>query len=331
MIVSVLYNRSMQNHSGNLIKNIQIKKIDIRDEYYSISPFSFNDQKLLNSIKMAGVTIPVQLETAGEGVFRIISGFRRIPAAAQAGMTEVPAIITETGDPLLTFWRVVQENHGARELHDLERAEIIWKLKEVHSVAEKDLLSLYLPGIGLTGSRHEFDRHLTLASLSGFLKQSCFMNILLCGTAVEIRNWPEPEQRFFAGLAARFKLGVNKQRQLLRLIEDLKKKEKSSLDTLWKSSGLQDENPDDINFERIHQVLTERRYPVLTGHQSQWEKLREGLHLNPGIKLQAPRYFDGDAVTVTFSAASPAEFRDKAGQLLEASRKKELEEIYSLL
>lgn len=331
MIVSVLYNRLMQNHSGNLIRYIQIEKINIKDRYYSISPFSFNEEKLLNSIKMAGITIPVLLETAQGGIFRIVSGFRRISAAVQAGMAEVPAIIAETCDPLLTFWKVVQENHGARELHDLERAEIIRKLHETHSVAEKDLLTIFLPGIGLKGSRYELDRHLTLASLSSFLKQSCFGNILLCGTAVEIKNWPEPEQRFFSGLAARFKLGVNKQKQLLRLIEELKKKERISLETLWENSGLQDEDPDDISFERIHQVLTERRFPVLSDHQEQWERLRESLHLCPGIKLQVPRYFDGDAITVTFSAASPEEFRQKTGQLLEASRKKELEDIYSLL
>ena len=330
-IVSVLYNGSMQNHSGNSIKNFQIKKINTRDRYYSISPFPFNEEKLLNSIKIAGITVPVQLEAGPDKDIRIVSGFKRVLASAQAGMTEIPGIVAEKGDPLLTFWKVAQENYGARDLHDLEKAEIIRKLKELHSVAEQDLLSLYMPGIGLKGSRYKLDRFLKLAGLSDFLKESCINDILLCGTAIEIRSWPEPEQVFFAGLASRLKLGTNKQKQLLRLIEDLKKMERVGLDAVWKICGLQDSEPGDINFEKIYQLLTEKRFPVLSEHQKKWVTLREGLNLHQGIKLQIPRFFDGDSITVTFSAANPAEFRDKAEQLLEASRKKELDDIYSLL
>ena len=178
----------MDKHFGKSIKNIQIKKINIRDRYYSISPFPFNGEKLLNSIKITGITVPVQLEAGPDKDLRVVSGFKRIHASAQAGMTEVPGIVAERGDPLLTFWRAVQENYGARELHDLEKAEIVWKLRELHSVGEPDLLSIYLPGIGLKGSRYEIDKYLKLAGLNEFLKKSCIRNILLCGTAIEIRS-----------------------------------------------------------------------------------------------------------------------------------------------
>ena len=321
----------MDKHSGKSIKNIQIKKINIRDRYYSISPFPFNGEKLLNSIKIAGITVPVQLEAGPDKDLRVVSGFKRIYASAQAEMTKVPAIIGERGDFLLTFWRAVQENYGARELHDLEKAEIVWKLQELHSVGEPDLLSIYLPGIGLKGSRYEIDKYLKLAGLSEFLKKSCIKNILLCGTAIEVRNWPESDQVFFAGLAESLKLGTNKQKQLLRLIEDLKKKERIGLNDIWESSGLQDSDPGNLSFEKIHRVLSERRFPVLSEHQEKWKKLREGLALQQDIKLQIPRFFDGDSITVTFTAADPAEFRDKSKQLLEAYLKKELGEIYSLL
>ncbi len=331
MFVSVLYNISMQNHSGNLIENIQIKIIDIEDRYYSISPFSFNQETLLNSIKIAGVTVPVQLESGPDRNLRIVSGFKRIAAAVQAGIMEVPAIIRETGDPLLIYWRVVQENYGTRILHDLEKAEIIRKLKDLHAVGDEDLLSIYLPGIGLKGSRYELDRYLTLGGLNDFLKKSCLMDILLCGTVLEIRHWPESEQTFFSWIVSSFKLGTNKQRQLVRLFEDLKQKEHIGLEAIWKNCGLQEADPSDINFEKIHRLISEKRFPVLSEHLKRWENLRDSLHLHPDIKLQIPRFFDGDSITVSFSAANPADFQDKVSQLLEASRKKELEGIYSLL
>ena len=331
MFVSVLYNISMKNQSGNLIENIQIKLIDIEDRYYSISPFSFNQEILLDSIKIAGVTVPVQLESGPDRNLRIVSGFRRIAAAAQAGIMEIPVIIRKKSDPLQTFWKVVQENYGSRMLHDLEKAEIIWKLKNLHAVEDEGLLSIYLPGIGLKGSRYELDRHLALGGLSDFLKQSCLMDILLCGTALEIKQWPESEQKFFSGIVSSFKFGTNKQKQLVRLIEDLKQKEHIGLEAIWKNCGLQGADPEEINFEKIHRILSEKRFPVLSEHLKEWEKLRESLHLHSDIKLQIPRFFDGDTITVSFSAANPVDFQDKVNQLLEASRKKELESIYSML
>ncbi len=157
------------------------------------------------------------------------------------------------------------------------------------------------------------------------------MDTLLCGTALEIKHWPEPEQIFFTGIVAGFRLGTNKQKQLVRLIEDLKQKEHIGLEAIWKNCGLQGADPADINFEKIHRQLSEKRFPVLSEHHKNWEKLRESLHLPSDIKLQIPRFFDSDSLTVSFSAASPVDFKDKVNQLLEASRKKELESIYSLL
>ncbi len=321
----------MQNHSGYSIKSVPVKKINLEDRFYSISPFPFNEEKLLNTIKIAGMTVPVLLEPAPENLFRIVSGFKRTSAAVEAGMAEIPAVVRETGDRLGAFWTAVQENYGSRELHALENAEIIRKLKELHCVEEKDLLSSYLPGLGLRGSRYELDRFLALAGLSELLKKSCLLDNLLCSTALEIRAWPEAEQVFFASLCSQLQLGTNKQKQLVRLIEDLKKKELASLESIWEKSGLQGTEPGELNFEKIHYSLSQMRFPVLSSHQERFKKLKENLHLGQGIKLQVPRYFDGDSVSVAFSAADISEFREKSEQLMEASGREELEEIFKLL
>ena len=117
----------------------------------------------------------------------------------------------------------------------------------------------------------------------------------------------------------------------MRLIEDLKKKELASLESIWEKSGLQGTEPGELNFEKIHYSLSQMRFPVLSSHQERFKKLKENLHLGQGIKLQAPRYFDGDSVSVAFSAADISEFREKSEQLMEASGREELEEIFKLL
>ncbi len=321
----------MQSSTGNSIKIIPLDRINIPDRYYSITPCPFNEEKLIRSIKEAGIIVPVRLEAGRGDHYRIISGFKRMEASIQLGLAEVPAIVEDKGDPALTFWRAVQENCGSRELHDLEKAEIVLKLKELHSVGDQALLSSCLPGLECKGTRYELDRLIALAEMSTRLKSACIRGNLLSATALEVRKWPDSEQEFMIALISSFKLGTNKQKQLVRLIADLKKIEGAGLDTVWENSGLKSLDPSTLTFDLIHQALTRTRFPVFSAHLKEWQILREGLKLPSGIKIEAPRYFDGDSITATFSAADPEEFRDKAAQLMEASRKKELDDMFSLL
>jgi len=331
MIISINYNGTMWNQTGSSVEKISTERIDFLDRYYSISPFPFNEERLFTSIKAAGVTTPVRLEGSPGNFFRIVSGFKRVAVSLRLGIEWVPAIIQQKGDPLHTFRQAALENFGTRDLHDLEKAEIIRKLVEIHLVAEAELLSLYLPSIGVKGTRYELERMLSLAALGESLKRACITEGLLCSSALEIRAWPETEQQLFVEQVARLRLGTNKQKQLLRLLEDLKKREKTSLASLWCACGLDGDGTAELGFEEIHARLSRRRYPVLAGHEARWESLKERLRLRGDIKLQVPRHFDGDRITITLSAADPAELREKAEELLAAADKKEMKEIFSLL
>ena len=331
MILSIAYNGSMRNHIENTIKYIPVERIALEDRFYSISPFCFNAEKLIRSIKIAGITTPIILEPLSSQSFRIVSGFRRVASGVEAGLEEIPAIIEKPACGLDRFWRTVQENWGSRDLHELEKAEIINKLKLLHGVDEESMLNRFLPQLGLGDSRHELERYLALAGLNSQLKKACFFGNLLPATALEIRSWPETEQDFLISLASALMLGTNKQKQVVRLIEDLKKKTRSSLESIWGAAGLGNIEQKDLNFDSVHGQLSALRYPVLSENLERFRKLRERVLPGQAIKLQAPRYFDGDRLTVSFSAADTSEFREKAQQLLKAAGNRELEDMFRLL
>ncbi|UFS72107.1 ParB/RepB/Spo0J family partition protein [Geomonas sp. RF6] len=92
-------------------------------------------QELKTSIEKHGVLQPVLVRRAAEGGFVLVSGERRFQAALKAGLTTIPAIITD-GDPAEV---AIVENLLREDLTAVEEAEAIAKLKEAHNYRLSDL------------------------------------------------------------------------------------------------------------------------------------------------------------------------------------------------
>jgi len=310
---------------------VSLERIDITDRYYSITPCPFNEERLINSIRSIGIRVPVLLETDAGEHLRIVSGFRRIDALRELGTPNVPAIIKKKEDPRGTFWDTVRENMGHRDLHDIEKAEIIYKMRTLHGLENQEILTDCLPELGLKGSNYELQRMLSLAGVEPVLKRSCLDGHLLPSTALEMKNWPTPETEFIVSLINSLRLGTNKQKELVRLTGDLKKIEETGLANVWKNSGLADIPANELTFGTIKETLSKARFPELSKQIEKWNALREKLALSPGIQLQIPRYFEGETVSVSFKASNPREFREMAEELQKIARKAVLEEIFELL
>jgi len=92
-------------------------------------------KELTASIEKHGILQPVLVRRAAEGGFALVSGERRYQAALQAGLTTIPAIITE-GDPAEV---ALVENLLREDLTAIEEAEAIAHLKETHNYQLADL------------------------------------------------------------------------------------------------------------------------------------------------------------------------------------------------
>ena len=81
--------------------------------------------ELTASVRASGVRLPVELAPAGGGRFGLISGLRRVMAAAAAGQTAVPAIVREApGDLARSYAEMVEENEVRAALSPYERGRI---------------------------------------------------------------------------------------------------------------------------------------------------------------------------------------------------------------
>jgi ParB family transcriptional regulator, chromosome partitioning protein len=86
------------------------------------------DQEFLDSIAELGILTPLRITPAGNGVYRVIEGHRRLAAAEQLGLTEVPYDLAaeREGDEAGQFLDMYATNHHRKGLSTLEEADALF-------------------------------------------------------------------------------------------------------------------------------------------------------------------------------------------------------------
>jgi ParB family transcriptional regulator, chromosome partitioning protein len=86
------------------------------------------DQEFLDSITELGILTPLRITPAEGGVYRVIEGHRRLAAAEQLGLTEVPFDLAadREGDEAGQFLDMYATNHHRKGLSTLEEADALF-------------------------------------------------------------------------------------------------------------------------------------------------------------------------------------------------------------
>ena len=92
---------------------------------------------LAESIRRHGLLQPLVVRRAGQG-YELIAGERRLRAARQAGLDEVPVVIREA-DPPQRLELALIENLQREELTPLEEAEAYRQLIEVYALTQEEI------------------------------------------------------------------------------------------------------------------------------------------------------------------------------------------------
>lgn len=90
---------------------------------------------LSESIKENGILSPVLVKSIGDGLYQIISGERRRRAAMLAGISLLPCLLLNCDEHASRIINL-NDNLHRRELHFLEAAELIDRLRDYMSVDE---------------------------------------------------------------------------------------------------------------------------------------------------------------------------------------------------
>ena len=329
--------------SADVVKMIPVEQIHSEDRFFAISlPWSPIEQ-LSRSVGRTGVLAPLHIQKTAEAQFRIVMGFRRFFSCRNLGIQTIPCWVREHEDPLGLFIEALEDNLASRELHILEKAHVLLKLRRQFSLEEKTLMEDFMPPLDIRADRFHLDQYLDLAQLSGSLQRS-LLNPLEPDTALKLSKWKDEEQDFFLGLTTRFQLGKNKQRQFFAILDELRALQKQAgpvvnakgLQRIWQECGAADIERNETlspaeRFNRSFEALRRLRFPHLTGHEMRYKELKAALKISPRIHFEAPPYFEGDRFQVSFSVGDPDELSKMAKTLEVMARTDELREIFKLV
>ena len=320
-------------HQG--IKSIFLKKIDVDDESFRMT-FCPDLKELQTSMEAVGLINPVILR--GKENFQIVSGYRRILVARRLGWKKIAARVY-TLDELdfeegfnLNFY----ENLGTRSFNLIESSIVVAGFVDRCGTDIKPVREKILPLMGFQSGSKVFQQLFSLVRLVDEWKDLVVKKEISLPNAAKVSGFSPEDQKVLYSALSGLKLGQNKMRECLEMVEEVGKGEEVSLHQLFTSEPFTSLNQNArINItertEMFRKALRTRRYPELTRQQEKFKAVRKKLLLPPSVSLEPPEFFEGDKLKVTFRFRSPEELRSILEKLETAVEREALKGLLGML
>jgi len=314
------------------IEKIPLQKIDLSDETFSIN-YMPDLQRLRASIKEIGLIQPVLLKRK-LNAYQIISGFRRISAMKELGKLEIESRVYEEKetDEFRLFSICLHENLTTRGFNAVEKAVALDKLIDRFQIDPSVVIKNFLPSLALEPNEKILNTYLSLARMEDDMKQYVLKEEVSRSNIRRLSALTSDDRRAFLSLASPLKLGENRLREILTLLEEISRRNR------WRTSDIvarpeiqailfQEELTPSQKTDRIKKVLMNLRYPKIHRLEEEFEKKKRDLNLPSRVLLHHHPFFEGKGLRVEFQFETMKEYRSLLGALLNLADKKEFEEL----
>ena len=328
-----------QKDSTAAIQVVPITQIETEDGTFATAPGWIVNEALRRSIERIGLTTPLLLQRHSGSRLRIVCGFQRQRLAASVGLKTVPALVTEEENRRKLFDLALFENLGTRELSELEKALAVTKLVVELGISEEELISSYLPALGVRPDRFHYKRCTAIARLPLEIQRN--LSMLRVEIALKLARWTTQEQQLFLDLTRDYRPSRSYQKRLFGLLDDLRargiqQEEAAPLLSIWNATGcssLHEEGRagDAVTFREILERLHQSRYPEFEKMVSRYEASLRALSFPRGVRVSPPPFFEGNSLAFEFSVQSPDQLATVAKSLGKAARRPEMADLFDLL
>lgn len=295
------------------IQSVPLARIDADDELFRMS-FCPALGALTDSIKNVGMVNPVILR--GEDPYQIVSGFRRVLAAQRLGREEVsakifspPELSIDDGFRLNFF-----ENAGTRRFNLIEASMVVAGFLEKCIRSEKQVREEILPLLGFHPGSKVLRALSSLRLLSNEWKVQVVTKEISLLNAAHLACFSPTDQRCLYAAIAGLKLGENKLRESLEMLNDICQREGIAVDALLSSAPFKslDDDPNrnlTEKTEKFRKILKSVRYPAYNRMEEKFLEHKKKLSLPASVSLMPPEFFEGNKLRVTFDFRSQDEFQ----------------------
>ena len=311
------------------VSEIPLTDIDPEDR---LTDFSLDGcpEKLTDSVKVIGIRHPISVCPSGNR-YAIVSGHKRFQAAPRSGLTSIPAFIIPEIDDASRLVINLNENFGQRHYSDIEKGLILNKLKHA-GISDETIIEEYMPLLELERSKKIFLDLSSVATLSLKLKKLLHRAGVPVKTFSTFYKWNEENRTAAENLFSTLKPGVNKWRELLELLDEIATRDNTttgnilSQDDIKKILGISGLTPPQ-QYDKIHQVLTNRRYPVLSDMRKQVARTLDEMELDDKTRLKFQQTFESNELKLELKFQSEKELSQQVEKIFKALQSGSVEKL----
>lgn len=303
-------------------QTVPISRINLQIDTFRITTRMDVDE-LAVSIQHDGLITPPTLIKKPACAFVVISGFRRVQACQKLGCNDIFArVLDSDADHLDCLRLAIAENALQRRLNLIETSRAIQKMS---SFFDSDIqMAEAASTLGLPANLSLLDKIRDLCLLPWPVQHSILSGAISLSTAGELGKLDRDNAAAFARLFDQLKLSLSKQKEILTLVDEIARRENSSVRQVMKDPMLQkiiDNNDLDRTQKggQIRVLLRQRRFPRITEAEKNYQSHHKQLKLGNDIKLIPPKDFEGTTYTLNLNFANLAhlvELKKKLDQLI---------------
>ena len=300
--------------------SVPLSEIDLHDR---LTDFSLNPngcpEKLLDSVKEIGIRHPISICSTNKP-YKIISGHKRVQATIKAGLTSIPAFFVPTMDDALVT--NLKENFALRHYSDIEKGCILNKLIS-EGFEEDTIIDLYMPLLELERSKKIFQDLILVEKIGSELQKLLHRSNVPVKVFQVFFAWDNENQEAAEKFFAATRPGVNKWRDLLELIEEISRRDGiSPKDIFFAPATIETLKDKSLTppqkYDRIHQALQQKRYPVLSDLKKQVLRALDEMKLDDKTRLKYDDAFESDEMKLELKFRDERELSQQVEKIFHA-------------
>jgi ParB family transcriptional regulator, chromosome partitioning protein len=310
-------------------KNIKISRIRIENQKFRITTQK-NIDSLVRSLNGIGLINAVVLLPENDD-FIILCGFKRFEAARALGWTEIRASVLPQDTPQKEHVRLcIADNSFQRPLNLIEISKALALLKE--SFINPEAVIEEAASLGLPSGIKYLKKIEPLWQMPKPVQEGILSESISLSTAWQLSRMPENEAIAFAKIFESLNCSLNKQREIIILIQEISILENKTISTILAEDRVNqivsDKDLDkNVKTRQLRSDLRRRRYPNISKTEKAFFTKVDKLGLSERLRLTPPQDFEGDTYRLTLDFKNLQELRKHIEKLDEIIFHPELKKI----
>ncbi len=314
------------------MKEIPIK--EIHEDFFFCFKTHLEDEKLRQSIQMAGIRTPLTVHKY-ENKYRIISGFRRCHAARVLGLDSIPVYQSDPNQLGAAFLQALSVHSVQWEITLIEKARILHILKSLGLSGETQW-EQFFPLLDIPKKGRVADDIMRLLSFSSQVQNYIERHNLSLKQTAMFDSMDEETQEIFVSLAIRLEIRAVELGRIIELIRDIAGKECIPMDQVLGGKHLQTilndkERTRDQKIALMKSKLNARRYPRLTEWNKALSTQRKQLALPPFAQLDWNPALESPGLTLRATLRSIEDVENLTNQLSKAAALEAFQSMFEVV